>query len=52
MKQPTYFIEVVKYPAGYVISLRPYPIRTMKLAIYSTVKFGYETIAIFKIYPK
>ncbi len=48
----SHFIEVVKYTDGKVIDLKPYPINLLDLAFASTKKFGYETIAIFKIIAK
>jgi len=53
MKQASYFIEVVKYRDN-VVKPTPsaIPILHLKWSLAATVKFGYETIAIFKIYPK
>ncbi len=50
MKQATHFIEVVKYPDGRIFNMSPYKIGLFEVALKSTVKFDFQTIAIFKIY--
>ncbi len=52
MRQATFFIEQVKYPDGFVRHLSMNPIYFLKWAEQTNKKFGIETIAIFKIYPK
>lgn len=48
----THFIEVVKYSDGNILmNMNPVPMRNIEWALQATVKFGYQTIAVFKIYP-
>lgn len=52
MTQPTYFIEVVKYPNGDIKNMTANGFYLLKYSLQTSIKFGLTTIAIFKVYPK
>jgi len=51
MKQPAYFIEVVR-KEGHVKHSRPMPIRLFSWSMEVNWNHDIEIIALFKIYPK
>lgn len=48
---PTHFIEQLKYPDGEIAYMRPAKINIMEWSLRVSILHGYETIAIFKVYP-
>ena len=49
---PTYFIEVIKSHTGEPRMLFKNHIKLLQWSLSINKKFGIETIAVFKIYPK
>lgn len=49
---PQYFIELIKSHDGSLRELRKNDIKLLKWSLEINKKFGIETVAIFKIYPK
>lgn len=49
---PAYFIEVIKYSDGHLENMSAQKFILFNYCLSATKKFGLQTIAIFKIYPK